>query len=379
MKRALMYASVASMIQQFNMHNIRLLQSLGYQVDVACNMEQVGNLSPEKAEEMKRELEDMGVEVIHIPIPRSITALRQIFTSLRQSKALMNERNYSLIHCHSPIGGMVCRLANRFSRYYRSCRMIYTAHGFHFFQGAPVKNWLMFYPVEWLCAHWTETLITINKEDYALAQQKMKARNICYVPGIGVDTSTFTGDEAKRDAIRKELGIPDTATFLLSVGELNHNKNHQTVLQALSGIDTPFYYAIAGTGVLKDQLLELIQQQNLQDRVSLLGFRSDVPNLLQAADVFVFPSLREGLSVALMEAMAAGKAVACSQIRGNTDLIDSEGGCLFPPKDVVACKTAIETLLQGDLTACGAYNRQKIRQFSVEPVLADIKRIYQNI
>lgn len=378
MKRALMYASVASMIQQFNMHNIRLLQSLGYQVDVACNMEQVGNLSPEKADEMKRELEQIGVEVIHIPVPRSITALGQIFTSLRRSKALLNQRNYSLIHCHSPIGGMVCRLANRFSRYYRSCRMIYTAHGFHFFQGAPLKNWLMFYPVEWLCAHWTDTLITINREDYALAQRKMKARKIHYVPGIGVDTSTFSGDEAKKSSVRKALGIPEDAVFLLSVGELNHNKNHQTVLNALAGIDVPFYYAIAGTGLLKDQLLELIRDQNLQNRVSLLGFRADIPDLLQAADVFVFPSLREGLSVALMEAMAAGKAVVCSQIRGNTDLIDSEGGILFPPADVAACKAAIETLLQEDLSAYSAYNRQKIRQFSLETVQADMNHIYQN-
>lgn len=376
MKRALMYASVASMIQQFNMENIRLLLEQGYEVDVACNMEQGSTITPEKIETMKQELEEMGVNVFHIPVPRKVTAVGGILNSFRASKQLMNERNYSLIHCHSPIGGMICRLANRCSKGYGKTRMIYTAHGFHFYKGAPKKNWLIFYPVEWLCSRYTDVLITINQEDYALAKSKMKAKQVVYVPGVGVDLDKIGYVIEKREELCKELGIKTDDVLMLSVGELNDNKNHSIVIQAMRTLPENCHYVICGQGTAKEQLDQLAESCGCRDRLHLLGYRGDALSIVKSCDFFVFPSKREGLSVALMEAMAGGKAVACSHIRGNTDLIDENGGVLFDPYRVDDCARAIQMLLRSDMRAMGGHNAVKMQMFSKENVSKMMQKIY---
>ncbi len=379
MKRALMYASVASMIQQFNMENIRLLLEQGYEVDVACNMEQGSTITSEKIEAMKQELETMGVNIFHVPIPRKVTAIADIVNSLRITKCLLNERSYSLIHCHSPIGGMICRLANRLSKGYKKAKMIYTAHGFHFYKGAPKKNWLIFYPVEWLCSRYTDVLITINQEDYALAQKKMKAKQVMYVPGIGVDINKFTKHNTAEQDKQSELEKHEKTIVFLSVGELSARKNHETVIKAFAKIkDINFQYVICGLGPLQQHLEQLISDLHMTSQVQLLGYRSDISEILQSADVYVFPSLQEGLPVALMEAMAAGKAVVCSRIRGNTDLIDENGGVLFDPFSVDACAEAIQTLLRSDMSSMGEYNSKKIRPFSTEKINEKMYDIYRS-
>ena len=373
MKRALMYASVASMIQQFNMENIQILLDLGYAVDVACNMEYGSTITDEKVAAMKQELEAMGVNVFHVPVPRTITAMGKILKAYRATKKLLNRQEYNLIHCHSPIGGMICRLANRLSGRYGQAKMIYTAHGFHFYKGAPKKNWLMFYPVEKFCARFTDVLITINQEDYRLAKRRMKAKQVVYVPGIGIDIEKFRNTAIDRIAKRHSLHIPEDATVLLSVGELNENKNHETAIRAIADLDV--YYVIVGKGKLDQQLLDIIQSLNISEKVKLLGFRDDVQELYKAADLFVFPSFREGLSVSLMEAMASGLPVACSCIRGNTDLIDCTGGALFSPHSPEACRDAILKALS--MPEAGAYNAEKMALFSRDSVSKHIKAIYK--
>ena len=374
MKRALMYASVASMIQQFNMENIRILLDLGYGVDVACNMEYGSTITNEKIAQMKKELEMMGVNVFHIPVPRKVTAIKEILRAYKSTKELIDKRAYSLIHCHSPIGGMICRIANRFSAGYRKTKMIYTAHGFHFYKGAPLKNWMLFYPVERFCARFTDVLITINKEDYALAQRVMKAKNVKYVPGIGINLERFGKAVVDKAEKRKELGIPEDAFLLLSVGEVNGNKNHETAIRAIDNLN--IYYIIAGKGERKEHLQEVIDHLHISDKVHLLGFRSDVGELYKTADAFVFPSFREGLSVALMEAMACGLPVVCSNIRGNTDLINEEGGELFDPHSVEACRKAIKTLLERNLTDVGERNMQWIQNYGLHKVKVIMKDLY---
>ncbi len=380
MKRALMYASVASMIQQFNMENIRLLLEQGYEVDVACNMEQGSTITQEKIAAMERELEAMGVNVFHIPVPRKVTAVGGILNSFRASRRLMNERNYSLIHCHSPIGGMICRLANRFSKGYGKTKMIYTAHGFHFYKGAPKKNWLIFYPVEWFCSRYTDVLITINQEDYALAKGKMMAKRVEYVPGIGVDTEKFSAAPVYLSEKRKELGIPRNAFLLLSVGELNQNKNHEVVIRSMAHLDKNIHYIIAGKGSLGQYLRDVAQSVGVADRVHLLGYRTDMVQLFRICDLFVFPSYREGLSVSLMESMAAGCAVVCSRIRGNTDLIrEGIGGYLVNPQDIAGFAEKI-SLIQNDDTLrenMGKENAAFIENFSRKTVAARMQEFYK--
>ncbi len=376
-KKALMYASVASMIQLFNMDNIRLLQELGYEVDVACNMKHGSTISDEKVTLMKSELETMGVHVYHIPVPRSVTNIKDICKSFWITRKLMNEQRYSLIHCHSPIGGAICRLANRLSKWYGQVRMIYTAHGFHFYKGAPKINWLLFYPIERICSCYSDVLITINQEDYALAKRKMKSKLCVYVPGVGVDLQKFKKVSLTEKSKFRILGVSDKDTVLVSVGELSTRKNHEVVIRALSKLNNPNYkYFICGLGPLEHRLEKLILDLKMQSNIRLLGYRSDIAEILNMADVYVFPSLQEGLPVALMESMAAGKAVACSRIRGNTDLVDSNGGVLFDPHSVDDCTMAIDQLLHSNLAKMGEYNSNKIRGFSKETVRELMSKIY---
>lgn len=349
MKKALIYASVASMIQQFNMENIYLLLKQGYEVDVACNMESGSTISQEKIAEMKRILENMKVNIYHIPIPRNVTAFSGIFRSVSITKKIMNERKYDLVHCHSPIGSIICRIANRFCKNYKKTKMIYTAHGFHFYKGAPIKNWLFYYPFEKLCAHFTDVLITINKEDYALAKRKLKAGQIKYVPGVGIDFKKFSTCVINRAEKRKELGVPENASLLLSVGELNKNKNHETVIKALAKLHNPdIYYLIAGKGNLECYLKELTESLNLKNNVKLLGYRTDIAELYKAADIYCHPSFREGLPVAVIEAMASGQPLICSDARGCRDLVTEANGLLVSPDDIDGFKNAIEDLISNE-------------------------------
>ena len=381
MKRALMFASVASMIQQFNMENIRLLLDLGYTVDVACNMEHGSTITAEKIAAMKQQLADMGVEVIHIPVPRKITAIGDIWKATQLTKSLMDHRSYDLIHCHSPIGGMICRLANRMSNHYRSTRMIYTAHGFHFFHGAPLLNWLLFYPAEAFCAFFTDTLITINREDYAAAQKfkLKKGGSVTYVPGIGVNLDRLAILQPDREKLCRELNIPQECTLMLSVGELNDNKNQQVVVEALQQLPANYHYIICGQGDLGNKLEALANDLGCAEHLHILGYRDDVISIMKSCDLFIFPSKREGLSVALMEAMACGLPCCASKIRGNCDLLSHGGGVLLNlntfTDDLVKHLREIPDLAKYK-TICKTANEERIAGFSRACVHELMRSIY---
>ena len=215
MKKMLMLASVVSMIDQFNMSNIDILKKQGYEVHVAANFEYGNTSSKQRVEEFKKELTELNVQYYNIDFSRKITNILANIKAYKQIKDLMLKNKYEFVHCHSPIGGVCGRLAAHSA----NTPVIYTAHGFHFFKRAPLKNWMLYYPVEKLLAHYTDVLITINKEDYARAQN-FKAKKVEYVPGIGVDIKKFSEIIVDKLAKRKELGIPENAFLILSVGEL---------------------------------------------------------------------------------------------------------------------------------------------------------------
>lgn len=375
MKKALQLASVASMIDQFNIPNIELMQSLGYHVDVVADFTNPGTISSARATELLRQLESMDVRVIDIAIPRNLNP-KSVFSAYKKVKKLIGTERYDLIHCHSPIGGAVTRLAAEKERK-NGTKVIYTAHGFHFYDGAPLKNWIVFYPIEKWLSRYTDVLITINKEDYRRACENFKAGKIVYVPGIGVDTEKF-GAHCRGGEIRAEFGIGSDDALLLSVGELNGNKNHEAVIRALAKIEEKPYYVIVGKGEKEAYLQSLITQLGLADRVKLAGFRNDVADFYDAADAFVFPSFREGLSVALMEAMASGLPVVCGRIRGNTDLIDEgSGGFFFDPDDTDSVTNAIQRLLNADMKRYGSHNLEKMKEFDVHTVEKYVSEIYR--
>lgn len=376
MKKALIYTSVASMIDQFNRDNIKILQSLGYKVEVACNFEKGNTIDLDQIEHLKRYLANENVVWHHIPIPRKISSLKEIMISYRTSKALMNAGNYALMHFHSPIGAAIGRYAARMSRK-KGSKIIYTAHGFHFHKGAPLFNWLSFYPIERYLSHVTDTLITINTEDYKRAQ-KFKTSNITFVQGIGIDTERIGRITLDRTSKRLELGLKPNEQCLLSVGELNPNKNHRLIIQALAKVQEPFHYFICGQGDELPHLQKLAKQYGLEEKVTFLGYRSDVLDILKMADIYCFPSKREGLSVALMEAMAAGLPCVASNIRGNSDLIDENGGFLFELENEEQLLTSVRTLINsaGKRKAMGNYNLEKIKGFDKNIINAKMKHIY---
>lgn len=377
MKRALIVTSVASMIQQFNVPNIKILQELGYQVTVATNYEMPGNIPVRDSIELKKTLELNNVNTLNVCFNRSPLSVdnRKAYNQL---KNLINHGTYDLIHCQSPIGGVLTRFAAQKTRG-KGTKVIYTAHGFHFYSGAPVKNWLFFYPIEKFLSKYTDVLITINEEDYKRAQT-FKANQVEYIPGVGIDLGNIQVNKEKVSKLKKNLELSTDDFVLCSIGELNHNKNHNVVLEALSKLDNKnIKYLVAGTGELKENLTKKVKELNLEEQVEFLGFRDDIYELLYLSDVFIFPSYREGLSRSLMEAMAMGKPIIASDIRGNKDLIDDkEGGLLFNPRNAAHLSEHIITMLNNELfrKTASTYNTEKVKKFSLENVLNKMSRIY---
>lgn len=297
----------------------------------------------------------------------------------RQLKEIINNGHYDVIHCHTPVGGILTRLAARGARK-QGTKVFYTAHGFHFFKGAPLKNWLLYFPAEWLCAFFTDVLITINQEDYAFARKHMHAKRVTYLPGVGVNFAKLGITEERRAEIRQNLGVGEDDFFLLSVAELTPNKNHSMVLDALAILKNPHIrFITAGRGVCMQALLDKTEKLGLTDWVSFLGYRTDANELFSAADAFVFPSFREGLSLALMEAMASGLPSVVGKIRGNTDLITDGVEGIFAPLTPEGLAESIDRMYRdADLRSrCAEASKKKVQSFGLTNVLAKMDALYR--
>lgn len=379
MKKALMVATVPSMIGQFNMNNMKILSEEGYEVHVACDFHDRSIWPDESVEDLLRELEQLHIPCHQVDFSRSPFNIRRDVFAYRQLKNLAENIRFDLIHCHAPVASVISRIvAHR-----QKVRIIYTAHGFHFFKGAPLKNWMLFYPIEKFFARWTDTLITINREDYDRAKKKLNAGQVEYVPGIGVDTAKFRPRPDVRERKRKELHVGGNEIILLSVGELSVRKNQVAVIKAMSKVKrishVPIRYYICGKGSLHEEYRNLIDNLGLSDTVELLGYRNDICELCAASDIYVFPSLQEGLPVALMEAMACGLPCIASKIRGNGDLLsEGAGGYLVGANDVVGFADRILSLAQDSKKReeMAAFNLRTIQQYSIENVQEKMRKIY---
>lgn len=380
MKRMLMLASVASMIDQFNMPNIELLQEMGYEVHVACNFEKGSTCTDEKVLELKKKLKQLHVSFFQIDFERNVMKLNQDLKAYKQVLKLARKYHYTFIHCHSPIGGVVGRMVGHKT----NTKVIYTAHGFHFYKGAPLLNWLIYYPIEKFFSRFTDVLITINKEDYKRAKKMLHAKSVEYIPGVGIDVSKFKNIVVDKKEKREELKIKDDDVILLSVGELNKNKNHEAIIRTLACLQQQnIQYLIVGKGELRDYLEKLARELEIENQVHILGFRNDVVELYKMADVFVFPSKREGLSVALMEAMASGIPCAVSCIRGNIDMIEEgKGGTLFSVFNNEEIKRKIKHISNASMEERieqGNFNQIKAEKFDVNKIKERMFEVYMGI
>ena len=358
-----LYVTTVGATMGFFKDFIRQLIDAGHTVDIACN---------DRAWAAPDCYSEWNCNIHQIDCSRSPLSGSNL-KAVKQIRALVKANGYDIVHCHTPVAAVCARLACRRLRKAMGVKVVYTAHGFHFFKGAPKKNWLVFYPLEWLCAHWTDVLITINSEDYALARARLHAKKVEYVPGVGISIDKFASAEADRDAKREELGIPRDAFLLLSVGELNANKNHEVVLRAMALLDSEkTHYAIAGKGELDAYLTETAESLGLKERFHLLGFRSDVPELYRTADVFIHPSFREGLPVSVMEAIAAHLPVLCSDIRGARDLVDKK--LLFDPRSAEAVAAHIRAAMSGGIFADLSFD--DLQRFDTANVIRQMNGIY---
>ncbi|MBM7610253.1 glycosyltransferase involved in cell wall biosynthesis [Lysinibacillus composti] len=363
----ILYVTTISNTMGFFTNHINMLLDQGHTVDLACNL--IKPINPE--------LLERGCNVYPLPFLRS-PLKRGNYRAYKELNTLIRSGKYDLVHTHTPIASAGVRLA---CRNLNNVKVIYTAHGFHFYKGAPLKNWLTYYPVEHYLSRFTDLIITINKEDYDRAKS-FKAKSVKYIPGVGLDIKKFENIDINKSIKRNDLKVPEDSFVAISVGELNGNKNHEVVIRAIAELKNPnIHYMICGVGPKEEYLRKLVKDLDLEGQIKLLGYRRDIGELLKVSDIFVFPSFREGLSVALMEAMACGLPVICSNIRGNRDLIINEkGGYLVNPKKIVSFSQAIlETYENANLRErMGIYNREKIKYFTIDVVKEEIKDVYND-
>lgn len=367
----ILYTTTVGSTMGFFKAFIKELISDGNKVDIATNECDGESVVPPCFREW-------GCKVYPIDTSRSPFNLGNI-RAIKQIKDIVKKGDYDIVHCHTPFAAAATRLACKGFRK-KGLMVFYTAHGFHFFKGAPIKNWLIYYPIEKFCAHFTDVLITINKEDYALALKKMPAKKICYVPGVGIDISKIHDVQCDRNEVRKSMGVPEDCILLLSVGELNANKNHQVVVKALAKLNNRnVHYAVAGEGNQKENLLSLAKKMGVENQFHLLGFRTDVPAIAKSSDIFCFPSHREGLGLAALEAMSCGLPLITSNVHGINDYSqDDVTGYKCSPNDENEWCEKINKMIVDSvkMRRFGECNKKNAENFSTQKILHYMRDIY---
>ncbi|WP_427337950.1 glycosyltransferase family 4 protein [Caloranaerobacter sp. DY30410] len=367
MKKVLFTATVDGHILNFHIPYLKWFKEQGYEVHVASN----GNSN----------IPFVDVKY-NIPFERSpfkVTNLK----AYRQLKNIIDNNNYRLIHCHTPMGSVLTRLAAKKARK-KGTKIIYTAHGFHFFKASPLINWLLYYPVEKWLSKYTDCLITINDEDYECAvKNKFKAGSVKKVNGVGVDLNKFTPQTVeKKKELRKQYGYNDTDFILICVAELNHNKHQDLLINAVSILKNKIpniKLLLVGSGNLMKQYKKQVKKLGLEKYIQFLDYRSDVSNLLIISDLLVSASRREGLPVNVMEAMATGLPLVVTDCRGNRDLVkNGENGYVVGIDDVDGFANAVEELYgsQESRQEFGQKSLEFIKQYSLESVMKEMDEIY---
>lgn len=365
--------NVADRVNNFSYTSMLAAKELGFEFHIAGNWSYASDRE-KRADEEKYGIKIHQIDFVRTPYhPGNIKAYKQL-------KAIAKNEQYDIIHCNTPIGGVVGRIIGK---KLKTKKIIYQAHGFHFYKGAPKINWLIYYPIEKLLAKYTDAIITINQEDFALAKEKFRLKNhgeIYYVPGVGTDTDFYNFDCGTRETHRKELGLSDSDFAILSVGRLEANKNTETLIKAMAVMKNEnVKLIVCGDGEQRKYLEKLSESLGTEKSVTFLGTVSNLQEIYRAVDALASSSYREGLSRTVMEAMASGLPCIVSNIRGNTDLIeDGKGGFLCEPDDANAYAQAVTALLQ-DVSLRESMkneNLKRIRSFSIPTVVSETKKIY---
>jgi len=367
-RKILFIASIYAHFTSFHIPFMKLLQEMGYDIHAAASS--TGG--------HKEEVESAGVTCWEIPFARSPYSPANV-QAFRQLKALLKAQYFDLIHVHTPVAAFLGRYLAKATR---QGAVLYTAHGFHFCRGAPLKNWLIYYTAERIAARWTDGLIVLNDEDFKNARRLgfQPEINLFYVHGVGVELNRYSPSPGA-GSIRAELGLGRDDAILTCVAELNHNKNHDFLLDAWQrlspGCDSA-HLLLVGNGENEVMLKRKVEREQIP-RVYFLDYRKDVPQILQETDTVTLVSKQEGLPRCIMEAMAAGKPVVATNVRGSRDLVeDLKSGLLVELGDVKGLAVALEKLIASPnlRQSMGAAAKKKIQDYSLEKVLVEMAGIY---
>lgn len=371
-KRMLVTSTDLMMIQFLVPHVIHLSQN-GFEVEIACS--DVGG----RMDEVRQKL-DGYVSAIHVVRLVRSPASPENFKGYQDMKKVVEAGNYDIIWTNEPVMGVVTRLAARKTRK-KGTKVVYMVHGFHFYKGAPKKYWMLFYPVERVMARFADMIVTINKEDFNHAKS-MSVKTVKYIHGIGVNTARLQQGETQNN-IREELGLKQDDFLALSAGELNENKNHRVIIKALGELkDSKIHYIVCGKGDLLEYLQKLAKEQNVSENVHFLGYRKDVVDICSQVEVFVFPSHREGLGLAALEAMYCGLPLVTSNIRGPVDFMENEKtGYICPVDDAYAYAEAIRKLKKNPQLREKINNNNKkvVVPFCLEAVKQEVLELFKGL
>ena len=368
--KVLYVATVLSHICQFHLPHLQMLQEQGHVVHVAGH----DNLAEKNGLQLK--YADRHIE---IPFHRSPYDPRNVI-AYRKLKALLKQEHYDLIVCNTPVGGILTRLAARDCRK-KGTRVVYIAHGFHFYKGASKLNWMLFYPLEKRMARLCDTVVTINEEDYTFAKEHFPGK-VARIHGVGVREDRYHPATPEEQAeMRSREGLSADNFVVICTGELNENKNQKTLVQAAAILKEKIPHLkvlLAGNGPKERELREQIRDNGLEDIVKLLGYRTDLENLVPAVDVVASCSKREGLPLNIVEAMLCKKPVVASVNRGNAELVeDGVTGYLVQPEDVNAFADRILCLSRDSARAerMGEAGYQKADAYKVSSVRNEISSV----
>lgn len=373
MDKKILVTSTDLMMIQFLVPHIINLSLNGYDVDIACS--NVGN----RIDEIRLKLQPYIKEMYIVHLHRSPLKLDN-FNGYKELRRIIDDGNYNVIWTNEPVMSVVTRLAAKNSRK-KGTKVLYMVHGFHFFNGAPKKNWIVYYPIEKIMASKADVICTVNKEDFKRAKT-FNVNRVEYIHGIGINTDRLTKDKKCR-SIREELNLPLDSFIVLSVGELNKNKNQKVIIEALNKLsDKKIHYILCGKGDQLEYLQSLASSFGLDDNVHFLGYRNDVVDICSQANVFVMPSLREGLPVASLEAMYCGLPLIVSKTRGLVDVIQNGiSGLIYEPHDSFGFSHGIKKIKDNPNLAqkMGENNIEIVKPFCLENTKREVLRLINSI
>lgn len=366
-KKVLFTATVDSHILQFHIPFLRYFKDSGYEVHVATN----SDLSIPYCDKK-----------IKIPFERSPFRINNI-RSIYKLKKIITDEKYEIIHTHTPVGSVVTRLAAKKARKKYGTKVIYTAHGFHFYKGASKINWLIFYPIEKYLAKITDDLITINMEDYNLTQKKFKT-SVHYIPGVGIDEAKFTFNmtEFEKNNLKKSLGLKKDDFILIYPAEISKRKRQVWLINTLDNLlveNSNIHLLLPGKDSLNGKCQKIVKKLNLEQQIHFLGYRNDIPRLLKISDIAISSAKQEGLPVNIMEAMYVNLPIVASNCRGNRDLIENNmNGFLIDINDNYKFSSSIKKILLNPNLCKSLKNSNKtiIKKYLLNEIMPLMIEIY---